>query len=835
MNLLPLMTLHVKPIHMKKIFTYLLLTVAPCSGIMAQNFGIVLAEDFEDGTLPTDWTRTQAAGSDGWTFGVTGYTSTYWTIPPSVDASQFAVSNDDDCNCDMSDDQMNSPVMNLTHFDSAYFLFDRYFDGQDGSQGYFQISYDAGTNWLYLALDADNVWVEDGYALPREIVVDNDTYTFNDQMMIGFLHYDGEDWGTGVAIDNVIVAGFNNPCDDIITIPTCSAPETVTLSGLGVYDWNFTGPCGWEVPGAEQIYSFTPSVSGVHALDVSSTTANSWLDYMYKPASLGCDTLNWICLDDVQDPGTYSMNLVAGVEYLILVDNEFLDSETQTFSIECPCTYTSLGNTPESETCGADLNGGCNSTPEAYEPIACGESVSGTIWADQGSRDTDWYELVVTEQTDIEVAFSGGSPLEVYLMDNCIDMNTLASESSIACGDGSITYSVSPGTYLLVIVPPGFESVPCGSGSANQYDVTVTYCEPVDPCNEIITIGNCGAPETVTLSGLGEDDWNFTSSCGWEVPGAEQIYSFTPSVGGVHSLEVTSTSAYSWLDYMYKPASLGCDTLNWICLDDVQEPGAFSMNMLAGVEYLILVANEFSDSETQTFSIECPCTYTSLGNTPESETCGADLNGGCNSTPEAYEPIVCGESLSGTIWADQGSRDTDWYELVVTEQTDIEVAFSGGSPLEVYLMDNCIDMNTLASESSSACGDGSITYSVSPGTYLLVIVPPGFESVPCGSGSANQYDITVTYCQPIGISEADQGGMKVYPNPADGKFVIELGEMSSEVEMDVLDMSGRIVYKEMFDSKTDYRKEFDLNLSSGSYLLRVVSEGKTEMQRLIIE
>ncbi len=67
------------------------------------------------------------------------------------------------------------------------------------------------------------------------------------------------------------------------------------------------------------------------------------------------------------------------------------------------------------------------------------------------------------------------------------------------------------------------------------------------------------------------------------------------------------------------------------------------------------------------------------------------------------------------------------------------------------------------------------------------------------------------------------------------KFVIELGEMSIEVEMDVLDMSGRMVYKEMFDSKTDYRKEFDLNLSSGSYLLRVVSEGKTEMQRLIIE
>ena len=62
------------------------------------------------------------------------------------------------------------------------------------------------------------------------------------------------------------------------------------------------------------------------------------------------------------------------------------------------------GSSAESELCGDDTNGGCccEGIP-AFEPIACDETVCGTSWGDGGFRDTDWYELVITEPTRVTI------------------------------------------------------------------------------------------------------------------------------------------------------------------------------------------------------------------------------------------------------------------------------------------------------------------------------------------------------------------------------------------------------------------------------------------------
>ena len=57
---------------------------------------------------------------------------------------------------------------------------------------------------------------------------------------------------------------------------------------------------------------------------------------------------------------------------------------------ECPPgSNQSLDETCD-DTGANDSNGGCN-TGVPYVPIAEGEVVCGTIWASNGSRDTDWY------------------------------------------------------------------------------------------------------------------------------------------------------------------------------------------------------------------------------------------------------------------------------------------------------------------------------------------------------------------------------------------------------------------------------------------------------------
>lgn len=72
----------------------------------------------------------------------------------------------------------------------------------------------------------------------------------------------------------------------------------------------------------------------------------------------------------------------------------------------------------------------------------------------------------------------------------------------------------------------------CGTQSAcRTTTVQCTSCAVADPCTSISTI-TCAAPATATLVGAGV--WS-PGSCGFSTPGNEKIYSFTPTVTGVHS------------------------------------------------------------------------------------------------------------------------------------------------------------------------------------------------------------------------------------------------------------------------------------------------------------
>jgi len=251
-----------------------------------------------------------------------------------------------------------------------------------------------------------------------------------------------------------------DPCSSISTI-ACATPATTTLVGAGAWS---PGNCGFSTPGNEKVYSFTPTVTGVHALQVTATNSAGFVDYFFKAASGGCGVTGWTCIQDIFSPTTASMGtLTAGVEYYILLDGESTASVTHTFQINCP-----------------------------------------------------------------------------------------------AAG----------------------------------------------PCASISTIA-CATPATTTLVGAGA--WS-PGNCGFTTPGNEKMYSFTPTVTGVHSLQVTATNSAGFVDYFYKAASDGCSATGWTCIQDIFSPTTASMGSLtAGVEYYILLDAESTASVTHTFQINCPC------------------------------------------------------------------------------------------------------------------------------------------------------------------------------------------------------------------------------------
>jgi hypothetical protein len=74
---------------------------------------------------------------------------------------------------------------------------------------------------------------------------------------------------------------------------------------------------------------------------------------------------------------------------------------------------------------------------------------------------------------------------------------------------------------------------------------------------------------------------------------------------------------------------------------------------------------------------------------------------------------------------------------------------------------------------------------------------------------------------------------KVYPNPTSEKINIELAELSQDIKVFIFSIEGRLVLENKFSNT----KKISLNLNTikGTYILRVLSNGKSSSQIIIKE
>ncbi|MBK8557843.1 MAG: hypothetical protein IPL65_19785 [Lewinellaceae bacterium] len=63
--------------------------------------------------------------------------------------------------------------------------------------------------------------------------------------------------------------GAPDPCSTVTSL-SCGTSSTAVLSGAGLWS---PASCGFSTPGMEKIYSFTPTTTGVHTLQVTSTSS----------------------------------------------------------------------------------------------------------------------------------------------------------------------------------------------------------------------------------------------------------------------------------------------------------------------------------------------------------------------------------------------------------------------------------------------------------------------------------------------------------------------------------------------------------------------------------
>ena len=178
-----------KKIYLSLIFVYVAFILNAQTVILSENF-----QSASGSTPPTGWTRTQATGSNGWKFG-TSLGSQYWVVPAHT---VYAASNDDDCNCDMSQDFLISPVLNLTSYSSVILTFQAFFTGEYSSTAYVKVSTNGGTSWTTAStLSPSGLW--------QSVSVNLTAYAGQSNVKIAFYHNDNADWASGFAIDDVSI------------------------------------------------------------------------------------------------------------------------------------------------------------------------------------------------------------------------------------------------------------------------------------------------------------------------------------------------------------------------------------------------------------------------------------------------------------------------------------------------------------------------------------------------------------------------------------------------------------------------------------------------------
>lgn len=437
-------------------------------------------------------------------------------------------------------------------------------------------------------------------------------------------------------------------CGSIITITGCGSSNSQSFSGGGTGAWA-SNAC-YTSPGLEQIYSFTPSVTGAYSLQV--TAASGYVDYLWKDASGGCSSSGWTCIDYINAIGTYgSMSWTAGTTYYLLLDDENTTIGTHTFYINCisdPCaSITTIS--------------GCGSS---YAQSFAGGS--GGAWASNACYTSPGLEKIYS----FTAPTTGTYSLQVTAASGYIDYNWKAASGGCSnSGWTCIGYISATGTYGSMSWTAGttyyilLDDENTSTGTHTFY----INCPAGDPCSSVINIAGCGSGNSKTFTGGGFGAWS-SNGCYSSATGSEQIYSFTPSVSGNYSIQVTAASGY--VDYNWKAASGGCISTGWTCIDDIYTTGTYgSMSWTAGTTYYILLDDENSTTGTHTFYINCisdPCASITT------------ISGCGSSYPQSFSGGGAGAWASNPCFSSPGSEKIFSFTAPATGTYSIQVTAASG-------------------------------------------------------------------------------------------------------------------------------------------------------------
>lgn len=357
-------------------------------------------------------------------------------------------------------------------------------------------------------------------------------------------------------------------------------------------DWTYYTSCSWDMIGDEQVYAYTPSVSGPYT--ITATDISGEPDFFLMSS---CSNTSTNLLGTCWDNGPKTVYLYAGTTYYIIVDNYYNTSNAQyslvissasagpsndecTGAISLPvnatCSYLTYTNADASATLNVPFPG-------------CANYLGGDVWFTvtvpaSGHITIDTKEGVMTD---------GG--MAIYT-------GTCNSLSLVECDDDDSPNGLMPQIDRSGLTPGSTIYIRVwehGNNNNGTFQICA-YDVGIGACGAVTNIPSCGTTVTVN-SGSGFSNWNY-QICGAGTPGRENVFSYTPTQTGAHFIQVTSAS--SSMTYGYREGN--CEATGWTCIARVSAPTLLGpLNWTAGVTYYIIVDDDDAAAGVHNFYIRC--------------------------------------------------------------------------------------------------------------------------------------------------------------------------------------------------------------------------------------
>ncbi|MBX3364416.1 MAG: hypothetical protein KF866_06590 [Phycisphaeraceae bacterium] len=507
------------------------------------------------------------------------------------------------------------------------------------------------------------------------------------------------------------------------------------------------------------------------------------------------DCVNLLCVGGNDDScglgSAVQWQSVMGETYLIHVHG--FSSGVGDFDLNVseflPCDITCDPNAvPEGEPDCFDFyvdstNGGCNSPGNPTTPIVVnGDPVCGTAGTYLGLfdnntptnpnddfvtnfRDTDWFFFSLTQPTTVTMTVNAEfNSLVGFINGSCPATSFISSAFGTECTPTTVVASLQPGNYFAFVAPSSFVGVACGS----EYQVALTGVPFQPPSNDTCDQAIAVAIDSFTMgSTAGTNIDNGLPTCGTSISGPGVWF----TVVGDGTTLTAETCGFRTYDTKINVFCGDCDNFEFFCVGGNDDACGLGSRVTwcseAGTTYYILVqgfGGQSGDFELAVLSngIGCstpppcaPCDITPMG-TPEGEPNCFDFyvdatNGGCNSTPNVFGAIACGETVTGTAGTFLGLfdnntptnpnddfvtnfRDTDWFLFTINEPQRVRVTATAEFPVltGVVNLNNCFSPSFAFFTTANECLPAVASGLLQPGTYAVFVAPSVFSGVPCG-------------------------------------------------------------------------------------------------------